>query len=89
MNNKSRKREFRVMYDSADSYPYYIQYRYLGWLKVFGWHAVNTDHSDVGFYIQTYPTKHAAIDHIERLIRSDDYVTPNRTIEQVWPEEQQ
>lgn len=88
MNNKSRKREFRVMYDNSETYPYHIEYRYLCWLRVFGWHKITIGYPDFKL-IKTLRTKQGAIDTVDSYIRVDNCIKPEKLGKQVWPEEQQ
>jgi hypothetical protein len=74
--NKSRIKEYRVIHiNDRPSYPCHIEYRYLGWRSIFGWFTVMTSYSEDNF-AETFSNKEAAIEHVEGLIRTDNYIPP-------------
>ncbi len=84
--NKSRSREFRIMCDGSDFLPFFIEYRYFGLFKLFGWHKFTTDYSEANF-IKTFRTADEAIEIVNSLIKSDNYIMPKYKVGQVWPKE--
>ena len=85
--NKSCSREFRIMRDNWEGFPFFIEYRYFGMFKLFGWYQFTTNYSEANF-VKTFRTEDEAIEVVNCLIKSDNYIIPKYKVEQIWPKEE-
>lgn len=80
--NKSKRYEYRIMYRSDDTWPYYIQFRRLRFFR--WWTDVTTDYFPPK--TKTFYGLEDAKAHVEKLIEEDNTPYPEVIKTQVWPE---